>query len=205
MAPKTDVPAAPAEEVALGFVLPVLVVSPADVGRLLRELETIDNQLLQLGLRDGEDAKAPETSGLLGQTVQLNKFDLLDQKSRQALHISLQEVREKSPVIHMSFSVDPNTAFIKKIMVWLRREIHPQVLLTIGLQPNIGAGCIVRSTNKYFDFSLRQNFANKRDLLLKKIVEATKTDLKNSAPQAVPTVLPTLVNPTAPQPEKVAA
>ena len=50
-------------------------------------------------------------------------------------------------------------------MTWLRREIHPLVLMTVGLQPNIGAGCIVRTTNKYFDFSLRQDFANKRDLL----------------------------------------
>jgi len=37
------------------------------------------------------------------------------------------------------------------------------------LQPTIAAGCIVRTTNKYFDFSLRQDFTDKRELLLKQI------------------------------------
>ena len=60
-------------------------------------------------------------------------------------------------------------------MAWLRREIHPVVLLTVGLQPSIGAGCIVRSTNKQFDFSLREDFLKKHDLLMAKIVAGAET------------------------------
>jgi hypothetical protein len=66
------------------------------------------------------------------------------------------------------------------MMAWLRREVHPVVLMTIGLQPNLGAGCIVRSSNKQFDCSLRQDFIKKRDLLMSKIIaeEPTKEPAK---------------------------
>ncbi len=102
----------------------------------------------------------------MDQTIQLNKVDLANDTHRKQLQEYLILIKQKAPILHISFSADPTSAFIEKIMAWLRREIHPLVLLTIGLQPNIGAGCVVRSTNKYFDFSLRKDFEKKRDLLL---------------------------------------
>jgi hypothetical protein len=150
--------------------LPVAVTGPADVGRLLRELELIDQSLLQLGLRKGgEEVKMPKTSRLMDQIAEMNKLNLLQKLDRAELEHFLAAIKEKAPVIHMSFSADPSVAFLEKLMSWLRREIHPAILLTIGLQPTIGAGCIVRTTNKQFDFSLREDFVNKRDILLSKI------------------------------------
>lgn len=162
--------------------LPVMVASPVDVGRLLRELESIDNALLQLGLRaGGEPVRMPRTSQLMEQTIQLNKLNLLQDADRQMLKVFLEAIQRESPVLHMSFSADPPPAFIEKLMVWLRREIHPVVLLTVGIQPTIGAGCILRSTNKYFDFSLRQDFAKKRDLL-RQALEMPAPSAKSPAP-----------------------
>jgi len=149
--------------------LPLLVVGPVDVGRLVRELENVDNYLLQAKLRNTE-SRLPRVSQLMEQTVELNKLNLLHETDRKQLRELLTTVREQAPVLHVSFSADPSAAFIEKLMAWLRREIHPVVLLTIGLQPNIGAGCIIRSTNKQFDCSLRQDFLSKRDLLMSKIV-----------------------------------
>jgi G3E family GTPase len=97
--------------------------------------------------------------------VQLNKLDLAQPGHRAALRQFLASVKASSPVLHLSFSADPAPAFLEKLMAWLRREIHPALLVTIGLQPTIGAGCLLRTTNKYFDFSLRQRFADKRQLL----------------------------------------
>lgn len=151
--------------------LPVPVVSPADVGRLIRELELIDNTLLQLGLRPPADQiKMPPTSRLMDQTVERNKLNLLQATDRALLQRFLVAIRAKAPVLHMSFSTDPSPAFTEKLMVWLRIEIHPEMLLTVGLQPTIGAGCVVRTNNKYFDFSLRQDFIKKRQLLLDKLI-----------------------------------
>lgn len=168
MAPKNEPSkTAIAEKHLVG--LPLLVVGPVDVGRLIRELEDIDNQLLQARLRNTE-ARLPKPSQLMEQTVQINSLNLLQEADRKRLRELLVTVREQAPVLHISFSADPNTAFVEKLMAWLRREIHPVVLLTIGLQPSLGAGCIVRSLNRQFDLSLRQDFLNKRDMLMSKLV-----------------------------------
>jgi hypothetical protein len=154
--------------------IPLNIVSPVDVGRLLRELENYDDVMEQNRLRG---AKSPATaefqmSKLLQATAELNKLNLTDAASRKNLQKFLTEVRAHAPVLHMSFSADPSGVFIEKLMSWLRREIHPTVLLTIGMQPSIGAGCIVRSTNKYFDFSLRKDFEKKSDVFIKALQEA---------------------------------
>jgi F0F1-type ATP synthase delta subunit len=145
--------------------LPLQVATPVDVGRLLRELEQIDNLLMQAELRKEQNPKLPKTSLLMDHLIGLNKLDLLQSTHRKQLQAFLVQVREKSPVLHMSFSADPAPVFIERLMTWLRREIDPLVLLTIGLQPNIGAGCIVRSRNKQFDLSLKQDMLDKRDAL----------------------------------------
>lgn len=155
--------------------LPVQVASLIDVGRLIRELEAIDSALLQLSLRkSGHQARMPKTSQLMNQIIEHNKLNLLHKTDRQRLQQFLQAIKERAPLLHISFSADPSTVFLEKLMAWLRHEIHPQVLLTVGLQPTIGAGCMVRSTNHYFDLSLRQTFLKKRDLLLGKLVPETK-------------------------------
>jgi hypothetical protein len=155
--------------------LPLLAVSPADINRLSRELESIENTLLELGVRkDDADIKLPRTSRLIDQVVELNSLNLVHQGDRLLLRQFLQAVKQRAPVMHMSFGADPSAMFLEKLLNWLRREIHPQLLLTIGLQPTIGAGCIVRTTNHQFDLSLRQDFAKKRELLLNKLIPETK-------------------------------
>ena len=150
--------------------LPLLVARPIDVGRLLRELESIEELVSQAKLVDKQDErKLPKTSQLMDKTVELNKLDLSKASDRKLLADLLNLVKKQAPLLHMSFNSDPSPVFIEKLMDWLRREIHPIVLITIGLQPSIGAGCVVRSTNKYFDFSLRKDLSDHRDLLLAKM------------------------------------
>jgi hypothetical protein len=156
------------------FSLPLLVVGPVDLGRLIRELDTIDDTLVQLGLRKGGgEVKMPKTSQLMDKLIEMNRLNLLKEADRKQLQNSLVIVRDKAPVLHISFSADPSVGFLEKLMAWLRKEIHPLVLVTVGLQPSIGAGCIIRSTNKQFDLSLRQDFKKKQDMLRDKILEAT--------------------------------
>lgn len=151
--------------------LTVAVTGPIELGRLIREVAEIEESLLQLGLREGgEKVKLPQTTRLMDQLVEHNKLNLLHEDDRKRLREFLDQVRVSAPVLHMSFSADPSINFLEELMTWLRREIHPEVLLTVGLQPNLGAGCILRTTNKQFDFSLRQDFIKKRDLLFAGIV-----------------------------------
>jgi F0F1-type ATP synthase delta subunit len=148
--------------------LPLSVVSPVDVGRLIRELEAVDNTVLEQNLR-GQSPALPQLTRMMANTVEFNHLNLLDETDRKQLNQLLVTVREKAPVLHISFSAELTPLFTESIMAWMRREIHPVVLMTAGLQPNIGAGCIVRSTNKYFDLSLRQNFIDKRSLLMEQL------------------------------------
>ena len=156
------------------MVLPLLAVSPVDIGRLICQLETIEEHVLQSRLRAATPTQPSTpttiavptlTSRLLEEAARLNNLDLLQLTHRAALRQFLMSVKAHSPVLHVSFSADPDPAFLKKLMAWLRQEIHPDVLITIGLQPTIGAGCLLRTTNQYFDFSLRQRFADKREML----------------------------------------
>ena len=68
--------------------------------------------------------------------------------------------------MHISFAADPSASFTEKIVAWFRENIHPNILVQIGLQPNIAAGCVVRTANKIFDFSLRENFNQSQQSLI---------------------------------------
>jgi hypothetical protein len=149
------------------YVLPLGIVTRGDVSHLMREAEGLEDAMHQASLRKPEIAPAlPEISPLLEEAARLNKIDLRVATERKALVGFLQQLRDKAPLLHMSFSSVASQQFRENLVRWLRDEIHPQVLLQIGLQPAIGAGCMIRTTNKHFDLSLKQRFAKKRDVLV---------------------------------------
>lgn len=160
--------------------LPVSIVSRVDISRVLREVEVLNDFLDQSKIRQpGTQAKMPRTSRLLDEVVQANDTNILKENERRRLYEYLKEVRDRAPALHMSFSSDPSPIFVKRLVTWLRDEIHPMVLVQVGLQPNIGAGCVVRTTNKYFDLSLRNRLSDSRDILLRKL-----RSVENESPPA---------------------
>jgi hypothetical protein len=168
-----------------GLALPVGVANRADVGRLIRDTEALDNYIRQWAIKnDGTQFIMPRVSRLFNEIISTNKLNVLQSSDRKALMQFLSEIKAEAPVLHMSFTSDPSPVFTTKLMTWLRNEIHPHVLIQIGLQPNMGAGCILRTTNKYFDFSLRKQFADEKDNLLQLIHHV------NEAPAEVPQPAP---------------
>jgi F0F1-type ATP synthase delta subunit len=150
--------------------LPTLIFGPVEVSRLLRELESLEEYITQSNIRSGgKQEPLPKTSRLLEGLAGNNNFNLLVAEDRQHLTEFLKEISTKAPVIHFSFAADPSSAFVAKIVAWLRTNIHPYALLHLGLQPSIAAGCIVRTNSRSFDFSLRNRFSEQRALLLKAI------------------------------------
>ena len=147
--------------------LPLGIVSRVDLGRLLREVEVLDEFLKQAAIREpGTSVQAPKTSRMLDDMLTSNKINALVEEDRNRLLSFLMTVKKQAPILHMSFNADPSPLFIQRLMKYLREEIHPLVLVQVGLQPNIGAGCILRTTNKYFDFSLREHFKQQRHILI---------------------------------------
>lgn len=146
--------------------LPTLIFGPVEVRRLQRELESLDDYIEQAAIRDaGKQPALPKTSRLLDALANNNNLNLLVEADRSKLKTFLKKVEEKAPTIHISFAADPSSAFTAKIVAWLRMNIHPYALLSLGLQPDIAAGCVVRTRNKAFDFSLRNRFAEQHQLL----------------------------------------
>lgn len=164
-----------APELADAPVLPFAVVGLVDIGRLIRELEKLEQAMQAQQIREGTEGQLPPLSPLLDQLAEVNKLNLTDDHSRNSLLEFLRYIRKSAPRIHMSFSANPSPEFLAKLMSWLRQHIHPHVLVAIGLQPGIGAGCMVRTTNKYFDMSLSKSFGAGRDILMKRMREPVST------------------------------
>jgi len=153
--------------------LPTLVFGIVEIRRLRRELEALEDFVSQANIREpGKQPQLPRTSRLLDALATENNMQLLQGEHRTYMMHFLQAIEDEAPNIHISFAVDPSSAFTLKIVTWLRDNIHPFALLEVGLQPTIAAGCIVRTTNKVFDFSLRERFTGSQDLLIKALEAA---------------------------------
>ena len=157
--------------------LPTTLVGPIDVLKLRREVETLDEFMRQADLRKPGTAQSlPRVSKNLTEISEANKLNLLHDKDRRLLIDFLENLRLHAPVVHISFASDPSGAFLSKIISWFRQNVDPLVLLQVGLQPNIAAGAIVRTTNHIFDFNLQKHFADKRQVLIDKLNEGSSED-----------------------------
>jgi F0F1-type ATP synthase delta subunit len=114
----------------------------------------------------------PKLSRTLDQLSKENGVNLLDEASRNQLTESLKQTQQRAPKVHLSFAAEPSPKGLDEILVWLRQNIHPQVLVQIGIQPAIAAGCIMRTPNKIFDMSLRTNLKQKQTYLTQLIAGA---------------------------------
>lgn len=182
------------------IILPLRLVTSVDLARVARELKTLDDWLTQAGLRQtGKPVSAPKTSTTLEELAAANNVSLLEAADRERLIALLADFSEHAPRIHMSFAVEPSASFLNRMIVWLRTNINPHILLEIGLQPTLAAGCSVRTVNKMFDLSLRHRFVDSRPLLVQSIAKFQNEIPQGEALQASPA--PETVPAAAPQPQ----
>jgi hypothetical protein len=167
--------------------IPDTLLTSVDLARLLREIEGLDEFLTQAAIRQpGSVDQLPRTSKMLEDLANTNGLSLLHAADRKKLAVFLKDLKTEAPIIHISFSAEASAAVIYKISSWFRANVHPLVLLQIGMQPNIAAGCVVRSSNKYFDFTLRKKFEGKTQALVDSIKATQIQDVPAPAAAAVP-------------------
>lgn len=166
----------PSAESGAQIQLPSVLLGQADILRLRREMENLEDYLHQAALRQtpSDQLKIPKTSRMLDEFAKLNQLNLMKRGDHERAMTGLNYVSKHAPTMHISFSADPSSAFSAKIVDWVRQNIHPHSLVQIGLQPNIAAGCMVRTPNKQFDLSLRASFAKHRDLLVEQLRKGTQ-------------------------------
>lgn len=154
--------------------LPNGLTGRADAARLTRELNSLNDFFAGAKTRQaGTPVATPRVSRLLEELAALNGLNLLDESGRMQLQAQLSEVYERAPSLHISFAVEPSSKALEQILVWMRQNVHPQALLQVGLQPAIAAGCMLRTTNKVFDMSLRTHLQKQSRYLSELLAEKT--------------------------------
>jgi F0F1-type ATP synthase delta subunit len=146
------------------------VVSQVDVARLIRELNGLDDFFVGVAARKaGTPMQPPRVGRLLEQLASDNQHNLMDEASRKELSAKLNNVLGKAPMLHISFAAEPSTRALETILTWLRQNIHQQVLLQVGLQPTIAAGCVLRTSNRLFDMSMRNHLKEQEPYMVQLI------------------------------------
>jgi F0F1-type ATP synthase delta subunit len=156
--------------------LPLSVMTLNELSRVGRELDQLDEFLIQSAIRTpGTRMQLPRLSKMLDDVAASNDVNLLDEKHRKALLTALSYLKQHAPKLHISFSAEPSGQFVTKIAQYIRTNISSVALLQIGLQPTIAAGCIIRTPNKQIDLSLRAHLRDSRQILAK-LIHETQTE-----------------------------
>jgi len=155
------------------FVLPLSIVNKVEVSRLVQEVERVDNELTAVAVRTKAGASqinTPVISEQFAEFLQLNKltFDG-DGLKRTELIKQLRILKDKVPVIHMTFAVAADRESLQQLAQWLRSSVHPQAVIAVGLQPALVAGVYLRTPNRVHDMSLRAALNGRHDLLVKEL------------------------------------
>lgn len=147
--------------------LPITVMTRQELLKLGHEVRDRKEQLIQLHIKHpgSTGASLPRLSLTLEKMLEDNNITLNTESAAKKLEQELAEIIDGAPSLHFSFAANPSAAFLERLLSWLRAEINPYVLITVGLQPLISAGCTLRTSNKYYDLSMKQRFTKTQDKL----------------------------------------
>ena len=151
------------------FALPPNVVSRTDVSHLVDEVERIDNALTTslVHVRVGKQKQArPAFSQSLNDFLENNELSLDDAKMRRYVLKQLRLLKDKAPIVHVTFATPADYQSLQRLARWFRTSVSPAVLLEVGLQPELIAGVYVRTPNHVHDLSLRATLQEKKSVLL---------------------------------------
>lgn len=145
--------------------LPTTIASRRDIIRLHREIRSFIDVTTQSIMRHDNPVKYPAISEQLRALAVTNQVDMRDPKRCEELLKKVDYVKANAPSIHISFPVEPTADILERLVVWFRQEIHPLIVIQVGIQPTIAAGVVVRTPNHQFDFSLRRHLYQNRHKL----------------------------------------
>src|SRR4051812_12991555 len=155
------------------FKLPASVISKVDISHLVSEVERVDNQMTadEVHNKDNPDAQKvqPALSQPLTDFISQNNLSLDDGRNRAELIKELRLMKDKVPIIHMTFSVEADPESLQQLSRWLRESVHPQAVISVGMQPSLIAGVYLRTPNHVRDLSLRSMITGKHNELVKEL------------------------------------
>ncbi len=145
--------------------LPTILASKQDITHIHRELRMFTDLVMQSIMRHDNPVQYPPISATLRALATENQIDLRQEDACNQLLKDIEMLNKNAPTVHISFPIDPSPEVIRRLIIWLREEVDPRIVIMIGLQPTIAAGIVMRTPNHQFDFSLRQHFYRNREKL----------------------------------------
>ena len=189
----------PVDKGKLELKLPSALTGRAHLARLIRELEVVENDFERQKVVhrtkaakegkhvSGKDAEAastiPNMSQALSDCIELNKVDITKGQERMRFKAALGQMKDKAPIMHFTFATEPDGESLQRLADWIRKEIHPQALISVGVQPAIVGGVYLRTPNHVRDMSLRALLQNKREFIANEL-ETLRVQAMNQADQA---------------------
>ena len=151
-------------------ILPVSILSKADLARAIRELEDYDRQAQQAALRGATLAVTHFSQGII-EIARTEELQLDATSDRQQLLSQLQHLQGQTQQVNVSFAVQPSRRVVETITTWLRRNVSPSIIVQVGIQPSLIGGCVIRTTNRVFDFGFSQHLAGGSALLRQEMAQ----------------------------------
>jgi F0F1-type ATP synthase delta subunit len=146
--------------------LPTLLAGRQDIIHVHRELGLFLEKAMQSVMRHDNPVDYPAISATLRALAIDNQIDLRDENQCRKLQKALEDLKDQAPSLHISFPSDPAPEILQKMVTWFRREVHPHIIIQVGLQPTIAAGVVIHTVNRRYDFSLRRHLMNHRQELI---------------------------------------
>lgn len=157
------------------FMLPPSVVARVDVARMVDDAERVDNALTTASVREKTgvtDTVTMTLSEQLSVFLEVNGLVFETGQQRSALIKQLRILKDRVPVVHMTFAVEADRESLGQLVSWLREHVHKQAVIAVGLQPALVAGVYLRTPNHVHDLSLKAKLEGSRDLLVKELEAA---------------------------------
>lgn len=134
--------------------LPDTVVTKADVARLIRDFDEYSQAVYMAELRDSQPPSVNYISPELQELLHDNQDSLHTDQARHELLDRLRLFQRTASQIHVSFAAPPSIKVVQQLVTWFRQNVQPDIVMQIGVDPSIIGGCVVRTTNKVFSFSI---------------------------------------------------
>lgn len=143
----------------MAFKLPPAVYSPDLLESVIYEIEQYLGWYRQSKVQKRVGAPIPEEPTHSAETVLTIEAWLDGQKPTvESIEGLIKHLRElKLPVVHLTLAALPNHAQRAQLVDWFRGQVGSQtILLTFVADRNLGGGILVRTPNRLFDYSWKQ-------------------------------------------------
>lgn len=164
--------------------LPNSIGGKRDLILATRQVEQILSDRLQDEVRERFGAKKVGTNAgqqMLSELLELNGLKD-DTQSLKTLLQQMEGIRQHASQVRIAFAQEPDQDLYKRVVKWFRDQIDPGALVQIGVQPAIGAGFILQTPARRYDFSLKTKILGSTP----KFLEVLKRSADKEAPQATP-------------------